>query len=154
MGQRSKSVRDPVHGYIEVEPALLPLVDSPLLQRLRLVRQLGFAYLVYPGANHTRFEHSLGTYYVAGLMCEALELSPEDRAQALAAALLHDLGHLLNDQGETPSLRGIGEIGKVDPEAILALADPTDPIFERDRERLAQVRASRQSAAQNYFRSN
>ncbi|HOV67417.1 MAG TPA: HD domain-containing protein, partial [Methanoregulaceae archaeon] len=74
MGQRSKSVRDPVHGYIEVEPALLPLVDSPLLQRLRLVRQLGFAYLVYPGANHTRFEHSLGAMHLAGRLCRHLEV--------------------------------------------------------------------------------
>ena len=54
MARGAKSVRDPVHGYIEVEPALLPLVDAPLLQRLRQVRQLGFAYLVYPGANHTQ----------------------------------------------------------------------------------------------------
>ena len=77
MERRSKSVRDPVHGYIEVEPALLPLVDSPLLQRLRLVRQLGFAYLVYPGANHTRFEHSLGAMHLAGRLCRHLTIDPE-----------------------------------------------------------------------------
>ena len=93
MERRSKSVRDPVHGYIEVEPALLPLVDSPLLQRLRLVRQLGFAYLVYPGANHTRFEHSLGAMHLAGRLCRHLTIDPELTRAVTAAALLHDVGH-------------------------------------------------------------
>ena len=54
-----KQIKDPVHGYIEVPDELIPLLDSPLLQRLHYIKQLGFAYLVYPGANHTRFEHSL-----------------------------------------------------------------------------------------------
>ncbi len=93
MGRRSKSVRDPVHGYIEVEPSLLSIVDSPLLQRLRQVRQLGFAYLVYPGANHTRFEHSLGAMHLAGRLCRHLEIGPELTRAVTAAALLHDVGH-------------------------------------------------------------
>ncbi len=93
MGSRSKTVRDPVHGYIEVEPALLPLVDSPLLQRLRLVRQLGFAYLVYPGANHTRFEHSLGAMHLAARLCRHLELDADLTRAVTGAALLHDVGH-------------------------------------------------------------
>ncbi len=66
---RMKSIKDPVHGYIEVDTTALTLLDSPLLQRLRYIRQLGFSYLVYPGANHTRFEHSLGTMHLAGVMC-------------------------------------------------------------------------------------
>jgi len=93
MAGRSKSVRDPVHGYIEVDAALLPLVDAPLLQRLRWVRQLGFAYLVYPGANHTRFEHSLGAMHLAGRLCTHLELDPDLTRAVTAAALLHDVGH-------------------------------------------------------------
>ncbi|NLX48934.1 MAG: HD domain-containing protein [Methanospirillum sp.] len=90
---RAKSVRDPVHGYIEVEPPLLPVVDAPLLQRLRQVRQLGFAYLVYPGANHTRFEHSLGAMHLARRLCEHLGLDPGTTLTVTAAALLHDAGH-------------------------------------------------------------
>lgn len=93
MATRAKSVRDPVHGYIEVEPALLPLVDAPLLQRLRQIRQLGFAYLVYPGANHTRFEHSLGAMHLAARLCAHLELDPGTARTVTAAALLHDVGH-------------------------------------------------------------
>lgn len=63
------------------------------MQRLHGVHQLGLAYLVFPGANHTRLEHSLGTFYIAGKMAHALELPPDERKQVLAAALLHDLGH-------------------------------------------------------------
>lgn len=93
MGAGAKSVRDPVHGYIEVEAALLRLVDAPLLQRLRQIRQLGFAYLVYPGANHTRFEHSLGAMHLARRLCAHLDLDPETARTVTAAALLHDVGH-------------------------------------------------------------
>lgn len=64
-----KSIKDPVHGYVEVDTPAITLLDSPLLQRLRHIKQLGFSYLVYPGANHTRFEHSLGTMHLAGVMC-------------------------------------------------------------------------------------
>ncbi|MDD1638705.1 MAG: HD domain-containing protein, partial [Methanomicrobiales archaeon] len=60
-----KFIKDPVHGYVEVPESLLPLLDSPPVQRLRHIRQLGFSYLVYPGANHTRFEHALGAVHLA-----------------------------------------------------------------------------------------
>ncbi|HIH02449.1 MAG TPA: HD domain-containing protein, partial [Methanoregulaceae archaeon] len=93
MAAGTKSVRDPVHGYIEVEPALLPIVDAPLLQRLRQIRQLGFAYLVYPGANHTRFEHSLGAMHLARRLSSQLELDSCTARTVTAAALLHDVGH-------------------------------------------------------------
>lgn len=88
-----KSVRDPVHGYIEVEASLLPVMDAPLVQRLRHIRQLGFAYLVYPGANHTRFEHSLGAMHLARRLCDHLAIDPETSRTVTAAALLHDVGH-------------------------------------------------------------
>ncbi|MCX6693962.1 MAG: HD domain-containing protein [Methanomicrobiales archaeon] len=88
-----KTIKDPVHGDIEVPSRFIPLLDTPLLQRLRYIRQLGFSYLVYPGAHHTRFEHSLGTMHLAGLMCRQLELPPEEADLLLAAALLHDIGH-------------------------------------------------------------
>jgi HD superfamily phosphohydrolase len=88
-----KIIKDPVHGYVEVEDFALALLDSPALQRLRYIRQLGFSYLVYPGANHTRFEHSLGTMFLADVACRRFELPDNERTLVTAAALLHDIGH-------------------------------------------------------------
>jgi HD superfamily phosphohydrolase len=88
-----KIIKDPVHGYIEVAPYALDLLDSAVLQRLRYIRQLGFSYLVYPGANHTRFEHSLGTLYLANVMARQLSLSEDEQKLVATAALIHDIGH-------------------------------------------------------------
>ena len=88
-----KIIKDPVHGYVEVEDYALALLDSPALQRLRYIHQLGFSYLVYPGANHTRFEHSLGTMYLADVASRKFGLSDAERTLVTAAALLHDIGH-------------------------------------------------------------
>ena len=88
-----KIIKDPVHGYVEVEEFALALLDSPALQRLRYIKQLGFSYLVYPGANHTRFEHSLGTMFLADVACRRFGLSDSERTLVVAAALLHDIGH-------------------------------------------------------------
>jgi HD superfamily phosphohydrolase len=88
-----KFIKDPVHGYVEVEEALLPVLDSPPVQRLRHVKQLGFSCLVYPGANHTRFEHSLGTMHLATLLARHLALDPAEVTLIAAAGLLHDTGH-------------------------------------------------------------
>ncbi|MDD4137770.1 MAG: HD domain-containing protein [Methanoregula sp.] len=88
-----KIIKDPVHGYIEVEEYALRLLDSPVLQRLRYVKQLGFSYLVYPGANHTRFEHSLGTMFLADVACRRFQLAEDERKLMVVAALLHDIGH-------------------------------------------------------------
>jgi HD superfamily phosphohydrolase len=88
-----KIIKDPVHGYIEVEEFALALLDSPALQRLRYIKQLGFSYLVYPGANHTRFEHSLGTMFLADVACRRFGLLDGERRLVVAAALLHDIGH-------------------------------------------------------------
>ena len=78
-------VRDPLWNNIRLEPEALAIIDTPAFQRLRYVRQLGHAFLVYPGATHTRFEHALGTYHLAGRITQ-------DREVRLAA-LLHDIGH-------------------------------------------------------------
>ncbi len=88
-----KKVRDPIHDYIHLEPAAVALVDTVPVQRLRHVRQLGTARLVYPGANHTRFEHSLGAYHVAGVASASLGLEDPAGLEVRAAALLHDVGH-------------------------------------------------------------
>ena len=88
-----KTIQDPVHGYVEVDEKIIPVLDSPEVQRLRYVKQLGFSNLVYPGANHTRFEHSLGAMHLAGLMAKSLSLEPEQVLLAEISALLHDIGH-------------------------------------------------------------
>ena len=87
------ALRDPIHGSIDVEDWMVPLLDSPVLQRLRRIQQLGTAHLVYPGANHKRFEHSLGASHLAGRFGRALGLDPADVRTVRAACLLHDVGH-------------------------------------------------------------
>jgi len=88
-----KSIFDPVHGTILLDGPALALVGTAEFQRLWGIRQTGFAHLVFPGANHTRLEHSLGTFWVAGQMATRLGLAGRARARVTAAALLHDLGH-------------------------------------------------------------
>ena len=88
-----KVIHDGVHGSVRLEGVFLRLLGRPEVQRLHGVHQLGLAHLVYPGANHTRLEHSLGTYHIASMMAESLRLSAEERDEVLAAALLHDVGH-------------------------------------------------------------
>jgi len=86
-------IKDSMHGGIRLSELEASLLDSRPLQRLRGVRQLALASLVYPGANHSRFEHSLGTMHLTGRLCSQLELSADDAVQVRAAALLHDVGH-------------------------------------------------------------
>jgi len=90
-------IKDPIYGYIYITEAEKKIIDSYPFQRLRRIRQLAGAEYVYPGANHTRFEHSLGVMYLAGLLVENPQLSQilsEDEAQMIRiAALLHDVGH-------------------------------------------------------------
>ena len=88
-----KTIKDPVHGYIGVDEKILPLLDSPQVQRLRHIRQLGFSDMVYPGANHTRFEHSLGTMHLAGILAKSLKLDDHDVLLSMVSGILHDIGH-------------------------------------------------------------
>lgn len=93
-------LRDPLWNTIPVDAQALRIIDTPVFQRLRGIRQLGHAYLVYPGANHTRFDHAVGVYHLArrtlGLLGERDELrqvDPLDCRLIPYAALLHDIGH-------------------------------------------------------------
>ncbi len=88
-----KTVNDTVHGSIRVEGVALELLETMELQRLNAIRQLGLTYLVFPGANHTRLEHSLGTYHVAKQIASNLGLPDEEVDLVSTAALLHDVGH-------------------------------------------------------------
>ena len=88
-----KIIKDSVHDHIGIDGVARALLDTPAMQRLRGIRQLGTVSLVYPSANHTRFEHSLGVYHLA---CEALEgfgVEGIEAERVRAAALLHDVGH-------------------------------------------------------------
>ena len=87
-------VRDPLWNNIRLEPQALAVLDTPAVQRLRYVRQLGHAFLVYPGATHTRFEHALGAYHLARrVVAELGQLETEEGLAVRLAALLHDIGH-------------------------------------------------------------
>lgn len=103
-------IKCPVHGFIPLTKLATSVVNHPYMQRLRHIKQLGLAYMTFPSANHTRFEHSLGTYYMAGLMVDKVkatgqkfvipgvcsipsELTPEIMECVKLAALCHDLGH-------------------------------------------------------------
>jgi HD superfamily phosphohydrolase len=99
-------IKDPVHGYVELEQSLLDyIVDTRPFQRLRYVRQLSATNLVYPGANHTRFEHGLGVYHLGRTVFQNLRTQSyftRDTSDAVldeiqrtleCACLLHDIGH-------------------------------------------------------------
>ena len=88
-----KHIRDPLYGYIGLTRDELRLLDTPPLQRLRRIKQLANAHLVYPAACHTRFEHSLGVLHIATLMARQLQIEGDDLMILRYAALLHDVGH-------------------------------------------------------------
>jgi uncharacterized protein len=94
------TIRDPLWDTIHVDPAARRVIDTPAFQRLRFIKQLGHAHLVYPGATHTRFDHAVGVYHLARRALRILEergdlggVDPVDREVLPLAALLHDIGH-------------------------------------------------------------
>jgi hypothetical protein len=99
---KGKNIRDSIHGDIFFPEPFLKIIDTPEFQRLRRIHQLSVAYLVFPGADHTRFSHSIGTYYIMQKIIDHfkpimksinLKIGDRDINLALAAALLHDIGH-------------------------------------------------------------
>jgi len=88
-------IKDPLYGYIRLKESEKNILDTKAVQRLRRIKQLSGAEYVYPAANHTRFEHSLGAFYLAGTLASSLpvKLKPEDVTKLKIAALLHDVGH-------------------------------------------------------------
>ncbi|MEZ3115568.1 HD domain-containing protein [Halobaculum sp. MBLA0147] len=87
------TIKDSVHDHIEVDGVAADLLDTPAVQRLRRISQLGTVRLVYPSANHTRFEHSLGVYHLADRALDSLGVAGTEAERVRAAALLHDVGH-------------------------------------------------------------
>lgn len=88
-----KTIRDALHGNINFSDLEIQILDSPEMQRLRRIKQLGFTYLVYPSATHTRFEHSIGTFFLAERLAHNLNLGKDETEKLKLAALLHDVGH-------------------------------------------------------------
>jgi len=110
-----KYIRDPIHGYIEISPCAREIIDTPLFQRLRRVKQLSFSHLVYPGAEHSRFGHSLGVYHLAKRVNSYLLKDEKDeiKEEFCLAGLLHDIGHhpfshsfesILNQKNKNPKI--------------------------------------------------
>ena len=88
-----KRIKDSVHDHIPISGVARDLLDTPELQRLRRIRQLGTVSLVYPSANHTRFEHSLGVYHLACEALDSLGVEGKTAKRVEAAAICHDIGH-------------------------------------------------------------
>ena len=121
-------VRDPLWKNVRLDETARQLVDSAPFQRLRYVRQLGLAHLVYPGATHTRFEHALGAWHLASLAGTLLaeggslrEVDPSEVRIVRAAALLHDIGHY-------PFSHALEEIGAPHHEEVARPLITTGPI--------------------------
>jgi hypothetical protein len=99
MYRKGKIVNDPVYGFIRFqEPEVQRVIDHPWFQRLRAIRQMGMASLVYPGAVHSRFQHSMGACHLMGFALDVLRqkgvtISDDDCTAARLAILLHDVGH-------------------------------------------------------------
>ncbi|MFM7859224.1 MAG: phosphohydrolase, partial [Flammeovirgaceae bacterium] len=96
---KKKIINDPVYGFIKIRSELIyEIIQHPYFQRLRYIKQLGLASLVYPGAQHTRFHHALGAMHLMGRALETLrtkgiEVSDQEFEGAQIAILLHDIGH-------------------------------------------------------------
>ncbi|KAJ1779606.1 hypothetical protein LPJ77_001234 [Coemansia sp. RSA 2523] len=96
----STHVKDPIHGYIPLSEDMLQIIDTPQFQRLRSLKQMGTSYFVFPGGSHNRFEHCIGTAFLAGEVVQGLakrqpelEISVRDIRCVTLAGLCHDLGH-------------------------------------------------------------
>ena len=94
-----KIFNDPIYGFISIPNSLIyDLIQHPYFQRLRRISQMGLSYLVYPGANHTRFHHALGCMHIMQkaievLRFKAIEISSEEEKALYITILLHDIGH-------------------------------------------------------------
>ena len=97
MKKRLLEITDPIHDFIQLDKTEHKIIDTPVFQRLRRIKQLSGAHLTYPGAQHTRFEHSLGVLHIASMAASSLNskglMSSDDIQNIRFAALLHDIGH-------------------------------------------------------------
>lgn len=96
---QQKIINDPVYGFIQIPTGIIfDIIQHPIFQRLRRIKQLGLATLVYPGAEHTRFQHAIGAFYlmtkaIRVLQQKGIDITEEEKEAAQLAILLHDIGH-------------------------------------------------------------
>ena len=99
MANKRKIINDPVFGFLSIPNDLIyDVLQHPYVQRLNRIRQLGLSYLVYPGATHSRFGHSLGAMHlmqeaIRSLRLKDVEITEQEETAAMIAILLHDIGH-------------------------------------------------------------
>ena len=109
-------IKDEIHGTIEFDALEERIIDTSSFQRLRRIKQMSVTNLVYPGANHSRFEHSIGTAHLSAVIARRLELGEEEIKKVKLYGLLHDIGHVaFSHEGEDVLKKYIGdheEIGK------------------------------------------
>jgi HD superfamily phosphohydrolase len=132
----TRPIRDPLWQHIYLSEPLLELIDTHPFRQLSRIKQLGPAYLVYPGATHTRFSHSLGVFHLAKRMMRALlnwgidqQVSLEGVKSFLAAALLHDLGHF-------PYTHSFKELPLKEHEALTGELILDEPVYGILRDRV------------------
>jgi len=118
-------LRDPVHNFLTLNRDEVKLMDTRAIQRLRGIRQLAMANLVYPGAVHTRFDHSLGVAHVAGMMSRELGLENDEVHLVRLAGIVHDIGH--------------GPFSHVSEQALEMYADRTKLGTEQKREKIHEL---------------
>ena len=88
-----KRINDTIHGQITLDGVRAELLSTPEMNKLSHIKQLGLAHLVFPGAHHTRFEHSLGVSHLGGMMADAMSLDESEKTLVQVAGMLHDVGH-------------------------------------------------------------
>jgi len=103
-------IKDEIHGTLEFDDLEERIIDSPPFQRLRRIKQMSVTNLVYPGANHTRFEHSIGTAHLSALIAWRLGLDGDTVRRVKLCGLLHDLGHTaFSHEGEDVLEKHLGD---------------------------------------------
>jgi HD superfamily phosphohydrolase len=113
-------VKDEIHGTLEFDDLEGRIIDSAPFQRLRRIRQMSVTNLVYPGANHTRFEHSLGTAHLSSVIASRLGLGKEIIRKVKLYGLLHDIGHTaFSHEGEDVVRKHIGDHENLGRQRIL-----------------------------------
>jgi len=165
---KTKTVQCPLHGFITLSPIMHKIVDTPEFKRLHNLRQLGVSYMVYPSANHTRFEHSLGVSHLAKLLITSLQqkqpnlnITDKDVELVQIAGLIHDIGHgpfshLYDDLLKDPGLPNHEERGififkrmvteyklKLSPEDIEKITNMINPPAELQNNFMYQIIANK-----------
>lgn len=141
----TKQIADPVHGTIHVDEVASRLISTRAFQRLRNIKQLGLAHLVFPGADYSRFSHSVGVYHVTGKLLDALgqrvEISANERQKYQLAGLLHDVGHYPFSHAMEHALKDYfaGTSLLDDGEQIVALPEHPDARKSLNHEETGQV---------------